>query len=111
VARHLEEGGIPTLCLTSARDITEAVNPPRAAFLDFPIGYIGGVPHDCTLQEAIMAAALVAFDGITEPGSIETLPFQWPGGTGWKAHAIDRRDVRMPRAATPQYQQERAPMA
>jgi len=109
VARHLEEGGIPTLCLTSARDITRAVNPPRAAFLDFPIGYIGGVPHDRTLQEAIMAAALDAFDGITEPGHIETLPFQWPGGTDWKAAAVNRQDVRMPRADTPRYQEESDP--
>lgn len=106
VAQHLEESGIPTLCLTSALDITQAVNPPRAAFLDFPIGYIGGTPKNRILQEDIMATALDAFDNLSEPGLIKILPFQWPEGNNWKTEAINRQDVRMPRVDTPQYQME-----
>ena len=35
IARNAEAAGIPTLSMGSALDIMQAVNPPRAAFLDF----------------------------------------------------------------------------
>jgi len=61
VARSAEAAGIPTLCLASALDITRAVNPPRAAFLDFPLGHTAGKPGDPELQRAILADALSSF--------------------------------------------------
>ena len=106
VARHVEAAGIPTLCMTSALDITRAVNPPRAAFLDFPLGHTTGKPYDPELQRNILADALSSFPSMTAPGSVEMLPYSWSGGEGWKAKAFAEGDERLPRHDTPQYQDE-----
>jgi D-proline reductase (dithiol) PrdB len=106
VARCLEQKGVCTLCLTSALDITRSVNPPRIAFLDYPIGYICGKPGDSALQEAIVREALSAFDAIQTPGGIRRLPFSWSPDASWKSEPIRRQDVRKPRTAVAQYQCE-----
>ena len=61
VSRHIEAAGIPTLSLTSARDITTGANPPRAAFLDYPLGHTSGRAHDQAGNAAVMRAALDVF--------------------------------------------------
>lgn len=91
--------------MTSALDITRAANPPRAAFLDFPLGHTTGKPHDRELQRAILVAALAAFESLRAPGGIEHLPFDW-GDEGWKRTAMVGGDARTPRDETPQYQSE-----
>jgi hypothetical protein len=106
VARHVEAAGIPTLCMTSALDITRAVNPPRAAFLDFPLGHTTGRPNDPELQRSILADALSSFASMTAPGSVKMLPHRWPGDAAWKAKAFAEGDERRPRHDTPQYQCE-----
>ena len=106
VARHVEAAGIPTLCMTSALDITRAVNPPRAAFLDFPLGHTTGKPYDPELQRNILADALSSFTSMTAPGSVKTLPYLWSGDEGWKAKAFAEGDERLPRHDTPQYQND-----
>ncbi len=106
VARHVEAAGIPTLCMTSALDITRSVNPPRAAFLDFPLGHTTGAPHDPALQRSVMADALSSFSAMTAPGSVRMLPHRWPGGEAWKATAFAGGDERRPRHDTPQYQSD-----
>lgn len=106
VARHTEAAGIPTLCMTSARDITLAVNPPRAAFLDFPLGYTAGKPHAPDLQRRILVEALSSFETMTAPGSMKDLPFRWSEDEEWKAKAFAEGDDRKPRHDTPQYQDE-----
>ena len=106
VARHSEAAGIPTLCMTSARDITLAVNPPRAAFLDFPLGYTAGKPHAPDLQRRILVEALSSFETMTAPGSMKDLPFRWSEDEEWKAKAFAEGDDRKPRHDTPQYQDE-----
>ncbi len=106
VARLVEAAGIPTLCMTSALDITRAANPPRAAFLDFPLGHTTGAPNDPRMQRAIMADALSSFAAMTAPGSVTMLPYRWPGGEEWKAKAFAEGDERLPRHDTPQYQSE-----
>ncbi len=106
VARQVEAAGIPTLCMTSALDITRAVNPPRAAFLDFPLGHTTGAPNDPQMQRAIMADALSSFASMTAPGSVTMLPYRWPGDEGWKAKAFAEGDERRPRHDTPQYQSD-----
>jgi hypothetical protein len=104
VARHAEAAGIPTLCMTSARDITRAVNPPRAAFLDFPLGHTTGKPHDPDLQRRILVEALSSLETMTAPGSMKELPFRWSEDEEWKAKAFAEGDDRTPRHDTPQYQ-------
>lgn len=106
IARHVEAAGIPTLCMGSAIDILKAGNPPRAAFLDFPLGHTTGKPHEPELQREILVQALNAFNTITEPGLIKTLPFRWSEADEWKKTAMTEGDARTPRHDTPQYQTE-----
>jgi D-proline reductase (dithiol) PrdB len=116
IARAIEAVGIPTLCMTSALSITRSVNPPRAAFLDFPLGHTTGKPHEPVLQREILLAALEGFESLREPGSVKTLPFQWADDDGWKeprtlpktgAPAERDRDDRSERSSEPQYQSAR----
>jgi hypothetical protein len=104
--------------MTSALSITRAVNPPRAAFLDFPLGHTTGKPHDPELQRAILRIALACFESIDEPGGVVTLPFAWSNDDSWKDMAMRARtgtqpgeervlDERSERRDTPQYQCER----
>lgn len=106
VARHAEAAGISTLCMSSALDITRAVNPPRAAFLDYPLGHTTGKPDEPELQRVILVAALEAFHSLTTPGSVKMLPFRWSEEDEWKRTAMLEGDTRAPRYDTPQYQNE-----
>ena len=92
--------------MTSALDITQAVRPPRAAFLDFPLGHTTGKPHEPALQNAIMREALAAFTSLTTPGAVKRLPFRWSADEGWKDTAQRGPDDRRPRYDTPQYQND-----
>jgi hypothetical protein len=106
IARALEAAGIATLCMSSALDITRHVNPPRAAFLDYPLGHTTGKPSDPALQRAILVEALDAFESLRQPGSIKLLPFRWSDDDDWKRTALAGGDDRQPRYDTPQYQNE-----
>ena len=114
VARHLEATGIPTLSLTSARDITAAANPPRAAFLDFPLGHTSGRADDPVGNATIVRAALDVFVSATAPSTIVDLPFEWAADDSWKDTVMRPRatadgrstmvDDRRERHPEPQYQ-------
>jgi hypothetical protein len=112
IAREIEARGIPTLCMTSALSITERLNPPRAAFLDYPLGHTAGKPHDPPLQRAILRTALRAFETLRAPGVVK-LPFEWAEHDDWKDGVMRPKtsggaheDDRVPRRPTPQYQTE-----
>lgn len=99
---------MPTLILGSALDILEAGAPPRAQFLNFPLGFEAGKPHDAENQLDVLRTALRAFDEMESPG-IRHLPFTWPAG--WDMIAERERqsagqDFRSPRDTTPRYQTE-----
>jgi D-proline reductase (dithiol) PrdB len=53
----IEKAGIPTVSVTLLREVTERVAPPRALFVDFPLGYPLGAPNDAALQTRIIRAA------------------------------------------------------
>jgi len=106
VARHVEAAGIPTLCMSSALDITRSVNPPRAAFLDFPLGHTTGKPNQPELQRRILVDALSSLETMTAPGSVRSIPYRWSDDEGWKERAFAEGDNRLPRHDTPQYQDE-----
>jgi hypothetical protein len=92
--------------MTSALDITRAVNPPRAAFLDYPLGHTTGKPHEPALQRQIMREALGAFASLITPGSVKMLPFVWSEDETWKTQAFAGADDRTERLDTPQYQSD-----
>ena len=53
IQRAIEARGVPTVSVTVARDITEAIKVPRALFLPWPMGHHFGAPFI-----AICSAAL-----------------------------------------------------
>lgn len=92
--------------MSSALDITRSVHPPRAAFLDYPLGHTTGKPHQPELQRAIVAQALEGFTTLRTPGEVLTLPFTWTENQEWQETAQRGPDDRLPREDTPQYQYE-----
>ena len=108
IARHLEAEGLPTLCIASALDIIEAGRPPRAVFVDYPLGHSTGRAFDAAGQTEIVAAALQAFESIDVAGQIMPLPLQWSADQSWRAQAVDlnRGDTRQIRDTTPRYQND-----
>lgn len=77
MARKIEEEGIPTVSLSSALDITMLVKPPRAVFVNYPLGHQCGKPFDRDNQRAILISALRCLEAATVPGRLLQLPFQW----------------------------------
>jgi len=86
IAREIEAAGIPTISMTSAWDISEAVAPPRSVFLHYPLGHTSGLPGDRENQRAVLRAALESGMQVAR-GEIRPLPFQWPDDPGWEARA------------------------
>lgn len=81
----MEEAGIPTLAMTSALDITQSVKPPRAVFVNFPLGHQTGPPGQPELQRRIVTDAMHAFETIAAPATIVELPYVWDeGDRSWK---------------------------
>lgn len=93
VARVLEGEGLVTVSITGAHDITERVRPPRAAFLDYPLGNAMGRPHQPEEQRAICLSVLELARNQVEPGTITDLAYVWPE-EGWGATIAEqyRRD-------------------
>lgn len=102
IARHLEGLGYPTTSLSSAWSITASANPPRAAFLNYPLGHTSGRPNELGEQTSIVRAALDLLHTADEPGVIVPLDYQWP--EPWRARARTLSDNRTERHDTPQYQ-------
>jgi hypothetical protein len=63
--------------MTSALDITRAVKPPRAVFVNFPLGHQTGKPGQPDLQRQIVTDAMRAFETIKTAGEIVELPYVW----------------------------------
>ncbi len=98
--------------MSSAYSITRSVNPPRAVYLDFPLGRTAGKANDKPLQRKIMIDTLSALDSIQVPGTIRELPYQWSDDDAWKDLVMrpdpnssdGHNDSRIERVATAQYQ-------
>ncbi len=108
IARHFEINGLPTIILGSALDILESGRPPRAKFLDYPLGFESGRPFDPENQLAVVGAALAGIDNMDAPG-IEPLDFNWD--EGWRMieernKDLVNQDLRSFRDTSPQYQTE-----
>lgn len=106
IARLLEARGIATMCLGSALDILAAGRPPRATFVDYPLGHSSGKAFDRDDQYGIVRAAMLGLTALTRPGEIARLPNRWSDADDWKANdaAPDRGDTRKSRDETPRFQ-------
>jgi len=92
LARAMENRGMPTTSLGTLRRHTEALKPPRATFLDFPLGCPGGRPKRPEQQREIVRAALQAGVGApTREWTLPRLPFRWSpdGDRGWEDLVVD----------------------
>jgi len=57
IQRAIEYAGVTTVSLSLLREITEKIQPPRALFVPFPLGYPLGEPNNPPLQTRILQAA------------------------------------------------------
>jgi D-proline reductase (dithiol) PrdB len=78
VQREIEAAGLSTITLSCVPDLTASVSVPRVAGLEHPLGIVLGKPGDSEGQMAVLRATLQSLVGMTEPGSVEHLPFEWP---------------------------------
>jgi len=83
VARHLEEQGIPTVIIGSARDIVEECGVPRHLFVDFPLGNPCGKPGEPEMQRSIVELAVRMLDTAIAPRTTVQAPFEW-GSDDWR---------------------------
>ena len=84
VARHLEENGIPTVIVGSARDIVEHCGVPRFVFTDFPLGNPTGHPWQVEMQRAIALQALRLLETAEQPRTTVQAAFSWKDDPGWR---------------------------
>ena len=92
VARLLEENGIATVVIGSAKDIVTYCGVPRFLFTDFPLGNPCGRPYDKTSRQSIMTSALTLLEQATEPGTIVHTPHVWDESSTWKANYLQVND-------------------
>jgi D-proline reductase (dithiol) PrdB len=77
VARVVEEAGIPTVLVSTGRDLTAQVRPPRSVFVNFPMGNPFGRPGDRAQQRRILLDALQLAETAREGGVLVDLPYEW----------------------------------
>ncbi len=80
IAHFIESHDIPTLVIGTALDIMAKVPPPRAVFVDHPVGRTFGRPGDRRKQEEILSEALGELAKFTASGQIRDLHCQWDAG-------------------------------
>lgn len=73
-----EAAGITTVCVSTGRDLTAQVMPPRSIFVNFPMGNAFGKPFDRDMQLAVLRAALELAVTAREGGVLVDLPYVWP---------------------------------
>jgi D-proline reductase (dithiol) PrdB len=77
VARVIEARGIPTVLVSTGRDLTQQVLPPRSVFVNFPMGNPFGRPGDAAMQRRILLDALHLAETATKGGTLVDLPYVW----------------------------------
>ena len=84
VARHLEENGIPTVVIATARDIVEHCGVSRLVHTDYPLGNPCGRPFQPGEQRQIIDLAANLLETAVKARTTVTAPFEWPNGDAWK---------------------------
>ncbi len=86
VTRLLEENGIGTVVVGSAKDIVEYCGVPRFLFTDFPLGNPCGKPYEPVTQGEIVAAAFGLLQTATGARTTVQTPFVWNDTSDWKGN-------------------------
>ncbi len=82
----IEASGIPTLVIGTAHDIMSKVTPPRAAFVDHPVGRTFGPPNDRARNQTVLRKALAEVPNFKQPREIRALGCNWSadGSRAWE---------------------------
>ena len=84
IARHLEENGIPTVVIGSAKDIVEHCGVARFVFSDFPLGNPCGHPWTPDMQTETLRLALSLLETAAGPRTTVRSPFEWKPDPDWR---------------------------
>lgn len=77
VSRVLEQRGIATVCVATGRDLIAQVMPPRALFVNHPMGNNFGAPGDSAMQSDILQQALAMIHDPQAAGTLRDYPTTW----------------------------------
>ena len=74
------------MMIGTAHDIMNKVTPPRAVFVDHPVGRTFGPPHNRLRNEEVLARVLEELPKFTRAGEIRDPGFQWlaDGSRAWE---------------------------
>ncbi len=94
------------MCLGSALDILASGRPPRATFVDYPLGHSAGKAFDAADQLEIVRMALGGLETMKEPGEIVRLANAWDATGDWRVDAARSKggDTRESRDESPRFQ-------
>jgi hypothetical protein len=88
VSRHLEQAGIPTLVMGTAKDIVELCGVARFLFSDLPLGNAAGRPFDVASQDATLSLALTTLETAAAPRTTVANPLRWDDTASWKTRYL-----------------------
>ena len=77
VCRLVEERGIATTYVATGRDLAALVNPPRALFVNLPMGNNFGAANDVDTQTDILRTALGLVETVERGGTLVDMPTHW----------------------------------
>ena len=77
IQRRAEEAGIVTISMGNETQRMANIKPPRALLVKFARGSMFGEPGNVNRQRRIIMDALEALQTMTEPGTIQELPYHW----------------------------------
>jgi len=88
LARAIEARGLPTTTIATLEPNVRALMPPRALFLDFPLGCSCGRPGEAEQQRDILRHALRLAATDWPEWELRRLPQSWgePGDRSWESH-------------------------
>jgi hypothetical protein len=91
LARAIERRGVPTTSITTLYKQASYLKPPRASFLDFPLGCPAGRPREKAQQREIVTAALQRAEQAGPDWELKRLPFEWAadGNRDWEDLVLD----------------------
>ena len=65
------------MLVSTGRDLSLQVKPPRTVFVNFPMGNPFGKPYDASQQRTILLDALHALESVKAGGELIDLPYEW----------------------------------
>ncbi len=69
------------------------LKPPRAAFVNFPLGHQCGKPGDVGLQKNILKDTLDILVHASIPGEVEDLNYEWDSPFDWSDFAKNLEEM------------------